>query len=429
MEAAALEYTQNRMEVSNDHFKNIQRYGENNDYPQSVVDIVAASVTGTACLIKYIDFVYGKGFADADTYQVIVNEEGETLDDILHKIVGDYCQHGGFALHINRNLLGQITSLRHIPVLNVRFGANDLKEYKNKYALYDDWGNRKKKLFNQFKDKIEYIDRFTPDREEFLQHVLECEGGITQYKGEIYYYSNRGDGNYPIPIFDGALTDMCSQEAMSNITYRGSKRAFLPGLILAEINQNYDPTNEEDKKNFERVNEELKKMQGDKNTASMLHIVVANKDEIPQAVPLRGFNYDKDFTVSRDSCRMAIGQAFMQPAELRCEDSSKGFSNDTMEQAYKVYNSTTENHRLCLERIFASLFKLWWQPINLNFQIQPLSYSSETLLSQLGEKAKDVVEIAKDNTIPLLQRKAILMNIYNLDEDVTNKILLISKQE
>ena len=421
MNAAAIENIEKRVEVSNNHSKNIQYYGEGNDYPQSVIDIVAASATGSSCLRKYRDFVFGRGFSDERIYQISISQGDDTMDDLLHEIVVDYCEHGGFAIHVNRNLLGQITSMTHVPFANVRFGASDVDKYKSKIAVHPDWrgtDSRFKKV------EVEYFDIFTPDVYEFRERVLQCEGGILQYKGEIYYYSNRGKGNYPIPIFDSVLADMSTQEAISNITYRNARKNFLPSCILAEINGNFDPNNEEDKKAFEAVNEQLAKMQGDTNTSSLLHIVVNNKDELPQAIQFKGENYDKEFTVSREYVERSIGQAFMQPKELRCDASTTGFSQDTMEQAYKVYNATTENDRLLIEREIAYLLKFWKDPIEANAQIQPITYGTETLLSTLGENVKDVVEIATNFDIPIEQRKGILMTIYGMEEDKVNAILL-----
>ncbi len=426
MKAAAIEYEKNRVDVKNNHFQNIQDYGEFNDYPQSVIDIVAGSVTGKSCLQKYRKFVYGRGFADKDNYQIIVNSDGETADTLLRKIVDDYCMFNGFAVHVNRNLLGQVVSIRHIPFENIRLCNDDDPKYAGKVALHEDWGNRKHRL-RSTKNKIEYIDLFTPNVEDYIELIKENEGGIVTYKGQILYYSENGAGNYPLPIFDEVLTDMVAQEAMANITYRNCKKGFLPGFVMAEIKDGFDMDNEEDKKDFEAINEELAKMQGDKNTANILHMVVPAKDQIPEVVPFRGINYDKDFEVSRMACKESIGEAFMQPKELRCEENSTGFSNDTMVQAYKVYNATTEDDRRTIEEFMVYLFKFWKGIINYNFQIEPLTYGTETILSALGDKVKDVVEIAKDKTIDVEQRKAILIGIYGIEEDMANELLLIKK--
>ena len=98
-----------------------------------------------------------------------------------------------------------------------------------------------------------------------------------------------------------------------------------------------------------------------------------------------------------------------------------------MIQAYQVYNSITSDERLTLEREFTRLFKNWYVALDYNFQIQPLSYGEETLLSLLGaDTAKAVVELATNTEIAIEQRKALLMTVYGLSEDMTNNILLLN---
>ena len=56
----------------------IQTYGDTNDFPQTVSEIVQASKTGNACLSIYNDFVYGHGFKDPGIYKLRVNKEGRS---------------------------------------------------------------------------------------------------------------------------------------------------------------------------------------------------------------------------------------------------------------------------------------------------------------------------------------------------------------
>lgn len=422
MKAAAINHEKKRFDVRYNRLSNIQTYGENNDYPQSVMDIVEGSYSGSACLSRYIDFVGGNGFADPDNYQIVVNTDGETADKLLMKIVEDYCTFGGFSLHLNRNLLGQITEIRHIPYEMVRLGADNTKK-SGMVAIHPDWGRRTHKSFNE--TPIEYIDLYNPDAEDLRARIIAA-GGVSKYKGQVYYYSNRGEGNYPLPIFDSVLTDMNTQEAISNITNRNAKRGFLPSGIVAEFDETFDPDNKEDQLRFDETTELLKSLMGDENASGLLHIMLKNKDELPELIKMETQNYDKEFTISREAVREAIGQSFMQPKEIRCEEVSGGFSNDTMEQAYKVYNAVTAGDRLVIETELTGIFKNWVYPLRCNFQISPLTYGTETILSLLGDKVDKIVELANNNEIPIVNRKAQIMVLYGLSEDQTNKILCLN---
>jgi len=422
MKAEQIDYEKGRVKVKNNHLKNILEWGQQNDYPQAVIDIVNGSYTGTNCLDRYRKFIYGRGFRDADNYQIIVNPDGETADDLLKACAGDLATFGGFAIHVNRNLLGQITTMRWIPLENVRRCPDDDKDYAGKVALHPDWGERGWKPFR--KTPIEYFWLYDPNLDVFQERIAAEPGGILNYKGEIYIYSNQR-GQYPLPIFDAVLTDMSTQDGVSNVTYRNIRRGFMPAGCFAEINPDYDDNNPDDKEQFEQTGEVLRSLQGDKKAAAIMHVTVKDKESLPQFIAMKGNNYDKEFTVSTEYVKKAIGEAFSQPPELRCETTTKGFANDTMVQAYKVYNSMTEDERQVLEREFSRLFKQWFMPLDYNFQIEPLSYGAETLLSLLGaDTAKQVIELATNKEVEIQQRKALLMVVYGLPEDLTNEILL-----
>lgn len=426
MKVDNIEHEKNRVKVRRNRVKSILDWGDTNDYPQSVLDIVNSSYTGSACLDIYHKFIYGHGFADKDNYQIVVNEEGETADSLLDAVAGDYATFGGFALHLNRNLLGQITEMRYIPLENIRICPDDDKVHRGQVAVHPDWGLRTDKMFNS--TPIEYFNLYDPDTNVFLDRVAKA-GGILSYKGEVFYYTNQR-GNYPLPIFDSVLTDMSTQEAISNTNYRSAKRSFLPAGCFAEINEYFDENNKQDKEQFDAVSDALRGLQGDKNACSIMHVVVKSKDEIPQMIALRGENFDKEYTVTREAAKQAIGQAFRQPEELRCERTKSGFANDVMVQAYKVYNSTTSKERQTLEREFTKLFKNWYIQIEYNFQIMPLSYGAETILSRLGPDATtEMVKVATNVAVATETRKQILILVYGLEEDEANSILQLNSQQ
>jgi hypothetical protein len=103
----------------------IQTYGDTNDFPQTVSEIVQASKTGNACLSIYNDFVYGHGFKDPGIYKLRVNKEGEKLDKILRMVCKDFTLWHGFAVHVNYNMNFRVSSIHHIPFESLRLAKAD----------------------------------------------------------------------------------------------------------------------------------------------------------------------------------------------------------------------------------------------------------------------------------------------------------------
>lgn len=117
----------------------IQTYGDTNDFPQTVSEIVQASKTGNACLSIYNDFVYGHGFKDPGIYRLRVNKEGEKLDKILRMVCKDFTVWHGFAIHVNYNMNFRVSSIHHIPFESLRLEKADDNGFIGRTAYHPDW--------------------------------------------------------------------------------------------------------------------------------------------------------------------------------------------------------------------------------------------------------------------------------------------------
>ena len=93
--------TEKQLQSRNDRLLGIQSYGERNDYPQKLMEVVGASITGGACVEQFGRFLFGRGFSQRDFFQAIVNQKGQTADDVLEHVARDFAMFGGFALHVN----------------------------------------------------------------------------------------------------------------------------------------------------------------------------------------------------------------------------------------------------------------------------------------------------------------------------------------
>ena len=83
----------------------IQSYGKGNNYPQMILQLLGASSNAKSCVGRYAKFIRGAGFKDSLFYKSIVNMKGQTCDTLLRLCSDDLAKFGGFALHINYNLL------------------------------------------------------------------------------------------------------------------------------------------------------------------------------------------------------------------------------------------------------------------------------------------------------------------------------------
>lgn len=419
MKAETLRFDKGRYDSLRLSSYGIISYGRDNDYPQSVLDIVSASQTGAACLEIYKRFVYGNGFMDETLSRRRVNDDGETLDDILERAAGDYATFGGFALHLNFDFNGNACGLSHVPFEFVRLCEDD-GDHAGQVAIHPDWGRRSKiKTFDP--SMIDYVDMFDPVRNPVLERMSGCPDGAARYNGQVYYHTGKV-WRYPLPIYDAELTDMASQEAIANVTYRNSRQGFMPaGMFI-----NYQRADDEDaKRDAEALKGSLMQLTGDMNAGKILYLELdcSDKENRPEFLTIPSANYDKQFEASRAKVEQSIGQAFMQPPILRAENVGAGFGAEIMQQAYMFYNSITQKERYNLERAFAAVMRSWHEDIGAEYKIQPLQYADSSPVEKFGEQGlRDIMEIATNKDMPLEQRKAALSALYELDDDLVNKI-------
>ena len=417
-----------RFDLRNDRGLGVQSYGEYNDYPQQLIEIVNASGTGKSCVNTYAKFISGKGFEDKDFYKKIVNRFGHTNDYICDQISKDFAAFGGFAIHVNYNANYKICEIQHIPFEQARFKALDPDSgFFDKIALHNDWGKRFLNLRKWKKDDIQFIDFFNSDPEE-IKLQIDAAGGWANYKGQILYYSNEGERVYPLPVFDAVLTDMNTEEGISNVSNRNARNNFLSAGMLINYSNTNKSAAEEKTEDEGQLESTIKGFQGDEKAGKIMYVELEDGDTKPEFVSFKGTNYDKEFNVTLASSQANIGKAFNQPPILRAENVGANFGADLMKNAYDYYNSVTENERLVIERAFTTIFKNWFELTDNNYSVIPLSYDVEmSLADRLGEKQlTEFMKLLNDSAITPDLKRSIAKTLFGLSEDEANSLIPIT---
>jgi len=416
-----------RIDLKNDRSLGIQHYGEQNDYPQEVIEILNASCTGLSCFGVYAKFISGRGITDDDLYRKVINKSGQTFDYIEDQVAKDLAQFGGFCLHVNYNANFKIIEIQHIPFETVRFEKLDDKGQFNRVAIHPDWGKRYTLLRKWKKEDIDFIHLFNPDPEE-IQSQVDASGGWHNYKGQVFYFSSAGEKAYPLPIFDSVLTDMNTEEGISNVNNRNARNNFLSaGMLIDKVSDNKSAATEEGRNTNDTTDTEkaLKEFQGDEQACKIMYVQIETDEEKPEFVSFKGNNYDKEFTVTNQTVEQKIGKAFNQPPILRAENVGANFGADLMKNAYDFYNSVTENERMVIERVFSEILKSWFEPVTAEFVILPLSYQMKmTLAERLGDKGMEQLMKINENTVMSIDAKRkMAKRLFELTDDELNDLI------
>lgn len=390
MNVKTVKRTEPRFDVPYIQNLGIQAWGDKNLYPQDLLMLVSASESASTCMDRYITFIQGNGFKEIGFSETVINLSGETADDIVQKISNDMANFRGFAIHVNYNVFGKITEIYHIPFENCRLTNSDDTGYIGKIAVHPDWSGNKKRNGKTLKvttETIDYIDRFNPMKEVVFAQI-EANGGINSYKGQIFWVSEAGNETYPKPVHDSIVSQMSTEEGLGNIANRNTRNNFLPSkAIVTRKGQDVPTENDSEGGSSQNsdngINNALSLMQGDINTAKMLHFEIQYDEEMPVVLDFQGNNYDKDYTVTTEKASQKIYAAFNQEIWYRILNGSIGFSSEILTDAYEYYSTVTSKERRMIERAFDKIFKNWYDVPNssMDFTIQPLKFISSNATS------------------------------------------------
>jgi hypothetical protein len=361
---------------------NLQTYGADNLYPQHLQDITGASGTTELCLNRYSKFIEGYGFDNEAFASYKVNRQGTTGDELLHDVAEDVARFGGFALHVNYNVLCQVTEVSFVPFENCRLEESDAVGNVAHIVIHPDWKGKKTRAGKRLTVDDKHISRinvFNPDPAVVTQEILNA-GGIEHYNGQILWCSKDGVGVYPTPIYDACIVDISTDEGLGNIKNRNVRNNFLVACML--ISKKGVPKVGEDGEyaDDEQMisDEDLLAFQGDENSSKIMNVTLENDEDAPQVIPFPTRNIDKEFSTTDASVIERIYAQFHQELFYSIRIGKLGFSGDVMRDAFEYYAGEVTNEQRFIERGFERLFRHWVDPLlaNANFSIQPTKYIS-----------------------------------------------------
>lgn len=195
-------------------YKNWVNYGDNNDFPQRIINLNNESAINKAILDNKVTYILGDGIDDTESYFGIPNQT-DTWDSFIEKITKDYVMFGGFCFQVIVNENGTSFSLYHTDFSKVRCG--DFNEYGIilNYYISNDW--------------TKTAGRTAPIG-------VKAWGTEQPSKGEryLYYYKDYTAGldYYPIPSYYSAI-DYVEADGLLAKFYRNSiNNGFTPSTII-----------------------------------------------------------------------------------------------------------------------------------------------------------------------------------------------------
>jgi len=264
--------------------------GVDNLFPQFLVDVYhMKSITHKTIINRKVKMISGYGFeepVDQIAKDFIKNKfSDDTLNDILIKITYDLEIHGGFALNVIWDQLGEkISRIEHIPFETVRVDKgncnNGLPQY---FWTSADWSFLRKKP--AFKHQG-FSRKYTENKSQIL-YTMEYQPG-----NQVYY---------PIPTYYSSINWVLAEWEISNFHRATIQNGFNAGFIL-----NFAtgvPTPEEMEIAYREIRE---KYTGTWNAGKFILTFSNGKDEEPKLEPIPLADTDKRYSELNDLIRQNI---------------------------------------------------------------------------------------------------------------------------
>lgn len=342
-----------------DRRRDFVSYGEDNLFPQYILDLYYKSSVFETLIKGAKDYVCGDGLIVADTisdFSKKVNGDYETLEDIVEKAVFDYLMFDGFAIQVFRDEKDRIKEMYNLDFANLRLAQDGKSVYYS-----SDWAK-----YNVKTKKLSLFDREKPVR-----------NSVFYFKSQMTPQSK----TYPIPQYIGALSDIRTSTEISNFHLNSILNDFNASCI---INLNCGDVDDETKKIVERKFKE--KFAGTNNAGKFLLNFNDNKDTEMTVARLQSDDFDKRYNQLAKDVVKNIFIAFRSTPNLfGLATDTTGFNSQEYAEAFKLYNRTViRPYQRAIQRAFNTMFGL-----ENSFIIKPFTMVD----TKVEEKTETVEEV------------------------------------
>ena len=308
------------------------KYGENNDYPEYIVDLYNKSSKHSAIIKSKVHYITGNGWsgeADAQAFIDYANRV-ESLDDLTRKVSLDIEIFGGAYMEVIWDLSGNLAELWHCDYVKIRTNKDNTQ-----YWYKEDWKDNKV--------KPEVIAAFNPKQPTGKQILY-----VKEYRPNI--------GIYGLPSYFAALNYIESDIEVSKHILGNAQTGFSASKLITLPN---GEPNDEEKRN---VDNRLRKTYSGADGKKYMIAFVNDISRKPVVDDLGTSDLTKEDFGRIDSLiqtNIFSGHQVTTPSIMGIAEAGKLGSRTEMRDGYEIFKNTYVNAKqMHLESVFNMLAKL-----------------------------------------------------------------------
>jgi len=308
------------------------KYGENNDYPEYIVDLYNKSSKHSAIIKSKVHYITGNGWsgeADAQGFIDYANRV-ESLDDLTRKVSLDIEIFGGAYMEVIWDLAGNLAEIWHCDYVKIRTNKDNTQ-----YWYKEDWKDNK--------IKPDVIAAFNPKQPTGKQILY-----IKEYRPNI--------GIYGLPSYFAALNYIESDIEVSKHILGNAQTGFSASKLITLPN---GEPNDEEKRN---VDNRLRKTYSGADGKKYMIAFVNDISRKPVVDDLGTSDLTKEDFGRIDALiqtNIFSGHQVTTPSIMGIAEAGKLGSRTEMRDGYEIFKNTYVNAKqMHLESVFNMLAKL-----------------------------------------------------------------------
>ena len=261
-------------------------YGDKNDYPSILLEMMNQSSLHNAILKKKADMTAGQGFEVDDVNQkaFVSNINGsDTLDQIAYKNAYDLSVYGGYCYLVtwskDKKTIARVQYMDWAKVRKVKEldDGSDMQKRQEEgvdfFMISSDWTQEKKEKY-----KPEIVQGFSPEYNDATTQLVY-----------VPMYSPNSEDTYPLPDYQACSVWIAIDTEIASYHLNSCKNGFLPGMMINLIGA---PSGDE-MKSFEKKMQE--KYKGSANASNVIITISEDDTQVPIITPIDNNSSDERY--------------------------------------------------------------------------------------------------------------------------------------
>ena len=275
----------NHAEYQSDKEKKYVKNGNDNLFPQHLIEMYNRSSVHAAATNAIVEGVIGQGLtANEDIYLERANKKGESWNDLFAKCALDFKLHGSFALEIVYSNDRTRFDAYHIDYSFIRSKEKDSRGHIPGYFISTKWDTKLRFNNNVYEDKdIEYLPTYDTNKK-------------VEEPRQIYVHRDYRPGQeyYSLPDYVAALRIIELDTSIDDFHTNNINNGLAPSLSITTF------TNGSDEQLREIQGQLESNFAGTNNAGKLVYMDVPDREMRPEITPINPATTDTYYTTIND---------------------------------------------------------------------------------------------------------------------------------